>query len=81
MSVHFHLRGSYTVEAVFLMPLLCLLLIGLFLGTLENYRRVEEYGRDCIAAAQAVKSGSEVLRMERILGKLGEEVWEHGGGI
>lgn len=81
MSSRFSVKGSYTVEAVFLVPMLCLLVVWLLLGTLRNYQRVEEYGRECIAAAQTVKPGSEVLRMERILGKLGEEVWEHGGGI
>ncbi len=73
VSNHWNLKGSYTVEAALLCPLICLVLCLMISITLELYEQVVQHGADCVRTLEEIRPPSMLLRMERAAG----EIWEN----
>ena len=59
-------KASITVEAVLLCPLLCLILCGMLLFTLQLYRTVDAYAKEVINRDRKEMSSSTLIRLEAI---------------
>lgn len=79
MSMDKRVKGSYTIEAVFICPLICLLLCLVISGTLALYDKVKVHGEKCILELAQITPASELIRMERVVGNLWEGITEDAG--
>ena len=62
-------KASYTVEAALICPLLCLILCGIMILTLDLYQQVENF---CIEQQEKIEGKAEATKWIRI-----EAVVEH----
>lgn len=56
-------KASYTVEAALICPLLCFILCGIMIVTLNLYKQVEEF---CIKQQESVESIAKATKWIRI---------------
>lgn len=56
-------KASYTVEAALICPLLCFILCGIMIVTLDLYKQVEDF---CIKQQENVENTAEATKLIRI---------------
>lgn len=56
-------KASYTVEAALVCPLLCFILCGIMIVTLDFYKQVEDF---CIKQQENVENTAEATKLIRI---------------
>ena len=56
-------KASYTVEAALVCPLLCFILCGIMIVTLDLYKQVEDF---CIKQQENVENTAEATKLIRI---------------
>lgn len=68
------LKGSYTVEAVFVCSFLCLVLILMISLTLGLYEKTRLYGAECEQSIGLIQPAAEMLRIEHAAGGIWDAV-------
>ncbi len=60
------IKASFTVEAAFLCPFLCLMLCGMIVFTLELCQTVEEFATELLQREERALSSADLIRLEAV---------------
>ena len=66
-------KASYTIEASFIIPLLCFILCGIIIFTLDLYKQVEIFYIERQEKIEAQTKATEWIRIESIVEYLVQE--------
>lgn len=69
-----NVRGSLTVEAALICPLLCLVLCGMIQLTMRLYEQVETYGKMAVSRTEQRLAPADLIRLEAMAAELLQEV-------
>ncbi len=64
------MKASFTVEAVFVVSIICIVIILMIGKTLELYEETESLAERCIEAAKEEDGIIMHMRLERLAGKI-----------
>ncbi len=74
------IKAGITVEAAFLMPLICLFICGMIVMTLKLYGNVSEY-KERICNGDKEQEAVYLIRLEAMVEQVTKEVPESENGI
>lgn len=60
-------KASFTVEAAFVCPFLCLIVCGMLIFTLRLYGKVEEYSERIQTEQREGVPSTELIRLEAVI--------------
>ncbi len=66
----FRAAASFTVEAVFVVSAVCIVLLVMIRYTLELYQKASDLADTCKEGAKEITSVLKVMRLERLVGKV-----------
>lgn len=74
------MKAGFTVEAVFICPLICLFLCGMISLTLQFYGQIESYS--CMLLERELPGpAAGLLRVEAFIEEVVQEVETNAGGV
>ncbi|MBP3570124.1 MAG: hypothetical protein J6K04_13290 [Lachnospiraceae bacterium] len=61
------IKANFTVEAALLCPILCLMLCGMLLFTMELYQTVNEFATELLERQERELSTADLIRLEAVI--------------
>ncbi|MBQ7636880.1 MAG: hypothetical protein IJS80_06190 [Lachnospiraceae bacterium] len=67
------IAGYYTVETALVMSLILPMIFAVVTYTLKLYKKVEDYGKNCVYEVSALGPSTDSMRLERLMSGIFEK--------